>query len=450
MSESLARDAVSPNGLSGLPIPSTAPRSDSRLIHRTVDLSTLPKIDGDFYRNDVSASQRFVSFNPERFSLTEAWVALVLAKICVDEREADLEETLMIPPGTFNIIPMAGAKSGEPNLNLSREIQAKIEKAHRLGKTVIILIVTHESKAFPHTDSCAAWNQSREHANAYATQKVARYNRSYVERDSDDEIVKRYLTAFHIRSITDTEAKIWCGDDGQELDPTDFVGQPTSNLAQVVHERFCQLYPLASERFKGFNAVQWNGIIDQLTMLCVGNVNYLRKLAETPHRKVKYGHRGRRTLVGRGWEMYTIPNKAFRVSDYLSKDDMLANCRIAATYTVRNALKERGRVGATFHVNILYDADRPGDRSGSIDHAMSLGRVIKEDLTKLFTDPEERRRFDRKIRDAFRHDGHTWSSLPLKVRKAYRTDLAKGLRIYVSVSQRQTRALELVATIADL
>lgn len=447
-------------------VPSVNP--PARLIHHCVDLSTLPSIDAKFYREDAALSEKYVSYDPQRRAYVDAEPSVILVIRCMDERESDFERTMGLAPGTVNSIPLAGCKIGDLNLALCREVQAKIDKSVKLGKFVLVLFVTHESVEFPTTDSCAAWKQSIDDADVHAMGQVSRFCLDYVDRDDQGNILARHLTAFHIKSVTDTEAKIWCGDNGIQLDPMDYVPRAGRDifdafdsdvrrsltgvsLRQDVFHRFSLLYPFESWRVIGMNRERWRDVIGQLTRLCVQNIEMLRELMSKPHRVKKHGHKARRTLVGRGWEMYDHPEKYFHVSDFLQKDDLLKNIRINATYMIRNGLlKRRCRFGITFNINVLYDRDRPGDRTGSIRHAMDLAYVIKKDLTSLFTHPSRRRAFDAEVVSALNHVGVKWAELPTKVRSHYKQKLLSNLRIYVSVSERATRALELVATIEDL
>ncbi len=432
------------------------------LIHKTVDLACIPEEDAVFYIKDRERSAAYQAYGFERTAYYDKEAAVLMVFTCIDERESDFETCMGIPIGAANVIQTGGSKLGEVNHPVRAYIQRKVKKAHERGKVVLTLFVTHESTAHPDDDSCAAWNHDIAAANQYATERVARFNAEHVDRSQDGTVSRRHLVAIHIKSFTDSEARVWVGMNGETLDPREYA-HPNGGgshviegvaLEQALHVHLMKIYPYDDPRFEGLMRPQWMEILWQCARMAQYNVGVVRSM-ETGLRTVeKAGHKGTRVLVGRGWDMYDEPNAFFKVGDF--SPDFTKECRIAAKYLIRNGLICAMRDDAvgrsqpvTFHVNVLYE-DEPGDRSNSIGHAMDIARTIRTDLRTMMNTAESRDAFDEALRLAMYHEGVPWTDLSLKIRTTYHEDALRDLRIYVSVSKRDTRSLELVATIEDL
>lgn len=422
-------------------------------VFQRLNIDELSAVDSKFYREDERLSGLFVESAPARDSYFEGNPCVIITLHCIDEKEQDFEKQMGLPPGVANALPIAGCKIGLGNLNLIGYLKRKIDNAKQAGKMVVLLVVTHESQAQPDTDSCLAWKHNVHRADANAVKLVQKFNTNYVDRDSDNRIVSRHLIAFHIKSKTDTEARVWCGENGISVDPADFSLEPHALLSQLkgkalehhIYERFKLAFPPDSPRFSAVEPETRVAILEQLARMCANNVLCVREYMSKPHRIVKTGHKGTRVLVGRGWDMYTKVGKYFKVGDY--SPDFRKECRMAAMHVAVNGLVNRRNFLLPFHVNILYDETCPGDRSQTIFYAREVAQKIKAHLSRLFKKRKARLAFDREVRGELRSRGVAWRELPLKVRRHYRDELYSSLRIYISVSSRSTRLLELVAII---
>lgn len=426
-----------------------------RLIHQTVPLENLPADDAEFYAQDAERSAIFVQQKPARDAYFDREAGLVVAFTCIDEREQDFEPAMGIPLGAGNVLPLAGSQQGPVNFGVRSYLRRKIMKAHKRGKVVIALVVTHESRECPDTDSCAAWGHDSTSADQYAERLVAAMNHDYVDRDRDGSVARRHLIAFRLKSITDTEARIWFGVNGKTLDPSDpiFHGGAASvaTVDQMVTACVWDLFPYDAKN--GFSANQWQGIVCQIGRMVRANIDVVAQKRSSTDHPEKVGHKGTRALIGRGWDMYPEVNCFFRINDW--SPDVIREAKIAYLYLVRNAVLkvangDAGEISLPFHVNVLYDPSEPGDRSNSIGYAMDIARHLQSSLMAISESPGQRSDFDAKLREALRHEGVAWESLPGDLRRSLYTRLEAALHIYISVSSRETRALELVATTDDL
>lgn len=433
-----------------------------RLIYDLVSLDTISRMDRRFYEDDCAKSKSFRQFAPDRARYFESETALIVIMHCMDEREQDTEEMFGLPPGAANVIQIAGCLTDGSNLPFAMYLQGKVKRACGKGKVVLILMVTHQSEAFETTDSCAAHGHDVAKADAHVTQQVETHNEYGGDRDTNGNIIKRYRIAVHVKSYTDTEARVWVGFNGRSVNPMDYVSLPGrlstresalegEALDTEMHHQFYAAFPPEDPRFEGLRNDEHDGLIKQMARMCVSNILKLRTKLRTPLHVAKSGHKGTRILIGRGWDMYVEPDKYFKIGDMIPDEQLAAQFLIALKYICRNKLlAKRSRFTVPIHVNGLYNHDEEGDRSGTIRYAVGRARKLRKFILSVFADPGARKQFDHDVRDALKHEGRTWDQLSSKSRSYYELRLLESLRFYVSVSARQTRTLELVATNNDL
>ncbi|MDQ7814706.1 MAG: hypothetical protein RDU25_02815 [Patescibacteria group bacterium] len=426
--------------------------SGRKLIYAELDLSAIEQEDAQIYREGVRLSESFISLEPERQAYIRANPCIPKLFTCMDEKEQDTVEALGLPNGVSNVYQTAGNKLGATNLVLRREIQTGIDRAFSLGKRVLVLFITHESKSEPAHDSCAAWGHDGRAADDNAVRHVARINQDYVDRGAHLEVVQRHLIAVRLKSFTDLETRVWYGErscvDPLDFMPSDGVEIDNDELSRRVFSRFAETFPHDDSRFSSVSEGEWVKTLRQMTDMFVANVHYARDVATGKVKPTKAGHKGQRIFVGRGaWDEFSEVNAYFKVSDFTP--DMLRECRISGKYVMKNAilgLKDRGdgRLVVPFHINVPYDLTRPGDRCGSIAHAMDLARSIKNDWEERLCGAE-RVRYLAELLQALKHDGVNPLECP-----SLDAVTPEILRFYISVSPRETRRPELVATGADL
>jgi len=433
-----------------------------RLIYSLVSLDSIPRVDRRFFEGDCERSANFRKFAPDRARYFESETAFLVIVHCMDEREQDTEEMFGLPPGAANVIQIAGCLTDGSNLPFGMYLQGKVKRACEKGKVVLILKITHQSEAFEKTDSCAAHGHDVAKADAHVSEQVETHNVYGGDRDTSGRIIKRYRIAVHVKSYTDTEARVWVGSNGRAVKPMDYVavpGRPAplgstldgEDLLTEVHNQFYAAFPPEDPRFEGLRIDKHDGLIWQMARMCVSNILKVRAKLTKPLHVAKSGHKGTRMLIGRGWDMYGEPDMYFKIGDMIPDEQLAAQFRIALKYICRNKLlKKRRRFTVPIHVNGLYNHDEEGDRSGTIRYAMGRARKLRKYMQEICADPESRRQFDREVREALKHEGRSWDQLPAKSRSYYSRNLLSSLRFYVSVSARETRALELVATNSDL
>jgi len=434
-----------------------------RIIHERIPLERIDEQDAAFYRDNQARSDHYISLQGEREAYFRANPCTVMLFTCMDGRERDTARALGIPPGAENIYATAGNKIGDVNLVLCKEIQARIDRASAAGKRVLILFTTHESWSKRETDSCAAWGNQGRLAAEDADMQVRRFNVDYVDRDGSGRVTKRHVIAIRLNSYTDTESRVWYGTGGRTVDPMAFVQRMTDRIDDVagydtravtaeILTRFRDVFPYSDDRFEGLSEQVWEAVLRQMAGMAEANVRYIRRAAKVNPADLKHGHREKRVLVGRGWEMYDDPNEYFIVSDFTP--ELLREGKIAVTYVLKNSILDmiEGRPGlhVPIHINVPYDRERPGDRGGSIRHAMGLGRALRADWLERLGTPDKRTAFIVELKHALQHDGVDIDKLPLPVWDALNERLFDALKFYISVMPRDTRLLELVATGDDL
>lgn len=426
---------------------------EGRLIYAEHGLAGIDPDDAEVYRDAARRSEAYISLEPERQAYRDANPCVPKLFTCMDEREQDTEEALGLPIGVANVYQTAGNKLGDTNLVLRREIQSGIDRAFDAGKRVLVLFVTHESWNDPDHDSCAAWDHDRRAADANAIQQVERFNRDYVDRGARLEVVRRHLIAVRLKSFTDLETRVWHGEHSC-VDPLDFM--PTNGgkihndkLSSDALRRFMEVFPYDDPRFSSLDLDEWQGVLRQMTRMFVANIHFAQGVATGKVKPTKAGHKGRRVFVGRGaWGNLNEVNLYFKVSDFTP--NMPRECRIAGKYVAKNAIldlmrRQDARMSVPFHVNVPYDLTRPGDRCGSIAHAVDMARLIKREWHECLSRKEQRVQFLAELLEALKHDGVNPVDCPS-------LDIVQpeSFRYYVSVSPRETRRPELVATGGDL
>lgn len=436
---------------------STGPIACPQSLYKLVPLNVIPRFDARFYEKDDEQSLRYIACRPEREAYYEAHGAIVLGMFCIDEREQNTFQMLGLPPGAANPVEIAGCRTDESNLPLAQYLQQKVTKAAKDGKLVLILIVTHQSEAFPTTDSCAEWEHDATKADAHATEQVLSFNDSGGDRDPEGRIARRYRIAVHLISYTDSEARVWVGVNGARVDPRDFVdipGRPCpegicwigSKLDVEVYNRFIQAFPRVDSRFEGVTTEQYYGLIRQMSEMCTHNIREMRKKFSKPHHVIKNGHKGRRILLGRGWDMYVAADLYFKIGDLIPRHKIVKQLLIAVRFVVRNCLRNgRKRAVVPIHINGLYNSDEEGDRSGTIRYVVGLAKKVQNFVQSLCQNPAYRKVFDREVKRALAQTGMKWSDVSPEARRYYREELLDAFRVYASVSARKTRKLELVA-----
>ncbi len=422
------------------------------IVNRELDLNCIALEDADVYRKAARLSERFIVLEPERVARRRANPCVVMLFKCMDEKEADGEASFGLLPGEAIVYQTAGNQIGDANLVLCKEMQAAIDRAAADGKILLVLFVTHESKSYPHTDGCAAFGHDGPAADANAIREVSRFNIDYVDRGAQDQVMRRHVIAVRLTSYTDLETHVWHGDHGS-IDPLEFMQQngaqiDRNDLLTKVMSRFSETFPYHDERFSGLSRGRWVEVMRQMANMFIANMGYAKDVVSGKTPPSKCGHRGTRILVGRGWNMFDEVGKYFKVTDLTP--DFRRECYIAGKYVTRNAilrLMQRGETSLSvpFHVNVPYDMERPADRSGSIRHAMALALAIKQDWEERLTNRDPRLKFLADLLDALHHEGV--NALECPSLDIVTPDI---LRFYISVSPRETRRPELVATGADL
>jgi len=423
------------------------------------DQLKLDAADAAFYRECDQKSRDYVAQESARHAYLETAVALPLIHVCMDEREQDVEEALGLPPGVANLVPTAGNKIGgldEPNLVLFKEMHEEQQRAGSQGMLHIVLFVTHHSSSYPQTESCAAWQHDVEAADRHASQQVTRINEFYLGRDLENgRPLSRKVVAFHLRSDTDTEARAWIGHNGHVLDPVEFAAYAENGggLEGRVLSRCLQAFPSTDPRFSGLEAGLREALLKQIAAMLAANARVVRRVISSRRPTQKLGHQGTRILVGRGWESLTETNCYFKFSDYSIGEDEL----MSGTYVIRNGVLEMLRTGkpfsVPFHVNTPYALGDLTDRGASINHSLALARDIRNKWLKRIRQDPALTDFRNSLLHALRivEPGLTsLDDLPSSVREYCFKHLADALRFFVSVSPRQTRLIEVVATEADL
>lgn len=427
-------------------------RQTSRLVNAVIDHSEMEPAAVSFYEENRRLSERFIQLEPERREYVDQHPGKLVIFTCIDEKEQDTEKALGLVPGVANVYPTAGNKIGDVNLVLCQEIQKRIDRAVQSDKVVLLLFVTHESASHPADDGCAAWEHDSHEADKHAIYQVKAFNRDYVDRDCYGNVAKRHMVAIRLKSITDKETRIWFGSKG-EVDPAEFLSRNGSmgdgqQLFSAIYLRFAECFPEDDPCFTGLDNNRRISLLRQMSLMFRANLDYAREVAKGEIPRTESGHRGTRVLVGRGWEMYDEVGKYFKVSDLTP--DYKRECYISGKYVLKNALvrqiaEKSSELVVPFHVNVPFDLMRCGDRCGSIRHAMNLARAIKRDWTKRLRHHEPREKLFAELRQALEHDG---------IPQAFHPDFAaitpEAFRFYVSVSPRETRLLELVATGGDL
>ncbi|MBI5654603.1 hypothetical protein HZC53_03060 [Candidatus Uhrbacteria bacterium] len=426
---------------------------EEKLIYAELDLDGIDPEGAEIYREGARLSESYIALEPERQVYWNANPCVPKLFTCMDEKEQDTELALGLPNGLANVYQTAGNKLGDTNLVLRREFQSGIDRAFAAGKRVLVLFVTHESKCDPDHDSCAAWSHDGRAADENAIRQVRRFNRDYVDRGAHLEVVQRHVIAVRLKSYTDFETRVWHGETAC-IDPLEYMprnGGPIDDKALFpkVLRHFSDVFPQRDPRFSGLHAHEWSAVLGQMSHMFLANIHFAHDVATGKTKSTKAGHRGRCVLVGRGaWGNFIEVNRYFKVSDFTP--DMLRECRIAGKYVAKNAIldlmrRDDTRLSVPFHVNVPYDLIRPGDRCNSIAHAVDLARAIKHDWDERLSGREPRLRFLTELVDALKHDDVN----PLEIPSL---DILSpdSFRYYVSVSPRETRRPELVATGGDL
>ncbi len=437
---------------------------DVRLIHDRMDLACMEPADAEFYRNNRQLSEHYISLEGERQGYIRQNPCMPLLFFCMDEKEQDTEESLGLPPGAANVYPTAGNRIGEINLVLCKEMQTRIDRAYEAGKRVLVLFITHESYRDATHDSCAAWSHRCFAADGHADFQVQRFNEDYVDRDKEGRVARRHVIAVRLKSYTDLESRVWYGANDKCVDPLEFVRRSVPpntaeyepdglELEASVLRRFVEAFPFKDPRFSGLERHEWNEVLMQMVRMFLANVRYMRGQVRANTDGNKLGHQGTRVLVGRGWEMYQEVNKYFKVSDF--SPDLLRECCIAGKYVIKNGIVARlngaSELRIPFHINVPYDMMRPGDRSGSIRHAMSLARAIKCDWQDRLRNPASEKRFHDDLCECLMHEDLDLDEIGLRNAICeFGSTLLDQFRFIVSVSPRETRKLEVVATGGDL
>lgn len=435
---------------------------ERRMIHGILPLDCIHPKDAEFYRENRERSALYVSLQGEREAYFRRHPCMVMLFTCMDGRERDTAKALGIPPGAENIYATAGNKIGSCNLVLCKEVQARIDRAAEAGKRVLILWVTHESWSRRETDSCAAWKNDGCAAGEYADEQVERFNADYADRDADGRILRRNVIAVRLNSFHDIENRVWHGQKGRVVDPMVFAerlepkardGLSEELYSSEIMARFAAAFPPDDPRFEGLDHDEYGAVIRQMAEMAEANVRYIRQAAGKNPIDLKHGHRERRVFIGRGWEMYDEPNGYFCVSDLTP--DLLREGKIAVTYVLMNSViamhaGDEDRLRVPVHVNVPYDRGRPGDRGGSIRHALDLARALRDDWRDRLGTPGKKTAFMAELCGALKHHGVDPDALKPAVLEAMGRDLADSLEFYVSVSPRDTRLLELIATGGDL
>lgn len=427
-------------------------RRASRLVNAIIHHSSIEASAQWFYNENRRLSERFIQLEPERREYIGQHPGMPMIFICIDEKEQDTERAFKLVPGVANVYPTAGCKIEDVNLVLCQDVQKRIDRAVQLDKVVLILFVTHESQENPHEDSCAAWEHDSHEADKHAIYQVKAFNRDYVDRDCYGNIAKRHVVAIRLKSITDKETRIWFGSKGQ-VDPTEFLNRngamgDDQHLFAAIFQRFSECFPEDDPCFSGLNRDRRTALLRQMSLMFRANLDYAREVAKGEIPRTESGHRGTRVLVGRGWEMYDEVGQYFKVSDLTP--DYKRECYISGKYVLKNALirqitEKDSELVVPFHVNTPYDLVRSGDRCGSIRHAMNLARAIKKDWTKRLRHHEPREKLFTELQHALERDG-----IPRAFHPEFSDITPEAFRFYVSVSPRETRLLELVATGGDL
>jgi hypothetical protein len=439
-------------------------RSESigHLVYKPLALDCINERDADFYRENRALSARYVSLQGEREAYFRRNPCMVMLFTCMDGRERDTAKSLGIPPGAESIYATAGNKIGDYNLVLCREIQSHIDRAAKSGKRVLILWVTHESWCNPESDSCAAWGNDGRAAGKYADIQVRRFNEDYVDRDPDGRILRRNVIAVRLNSFHDIESRVWHGERGRKLDPMliaerhepkDGVAAGESACSSEILDRLAEVFPRSDGRFDGLDESEWRDVLSQMAEMAEANVRYIRQAAQHKPFDLKSGHRERRVLVGRDWKMYDEPSEYFCVSDLTP--DLLREGKIAITYVLMNSViamqkDEANRLHVPVHVNVPYDRGRPGDRGGSVRHALDLARALQADWRERLGVPDKKVAFLAELTSALHHHGFQAEHLNPRVLEALDRRLGEAIEFYVSVSPRETQLCELVATGGDL
>jgi hypothetical protein len=432
------------------------------LVHEVLPLDCINERDADFYRDNRERSALYVSLQGEREAYFRRHPCMVMLFTCMDGRERDTAKALGIPPGAENIYATAGNKIGAFNLVLGKEIQARIDRAAESGKRVLILWVTHESWFARDTDSCAAWKNDGCAAGEYADEQVGRFNADYVDRGADGRILRRNVIAVRLNSFHDIESRVWHGERGRAVDPMVFAErlepkaadrQAMEPYSAEILARFTAAFPPDDPRFEGLDQDEYRAIIRQMAEMAEANVRYIRQAAGKNPIDLKHGHRERRAFVGRGWEMYDDPNEYFCVSDLTP--DLLREGKIAITYVLMNSViamqaDNDSRLHVPVHVNVPYDRGRPGDRGGSIRHALDLARALQADWRDRLETPAKKTAFMTELYHALKHHEIDTDAFKPAVLEALDHGLSDAIEFYISVSPRDTRLCELVATGGDL
>ncbi|MFA5185320.1 MAG: hypothetical protein WC551_02445 [Patescibacteria group bacterium] len=427
-------------------------KTPSRLVNDIIDHTGLEPEAKAFYTDNRLRSERFMQLEQDRREYVDQHPGKLVIFTCIDEKEQDTEKAFGLVPGVANVYPTAGNKIGEVNLVLCQEIQKRIDRAVQSDKVVLLLFITHESASHPEDDGCAAWEHDSREADKHAIYQVKAFNRDYVDRDCYGNVAKRHMVAIRLKSITDKETRIWFGSNGQ-VDPDEFLSRNGSmgdgpQLFSAIYQRFAECFPEDDPCFSGLGRDRRTALLRQMALMFKANLGYAREVAKGEIPRTESGHRGTRILVGRGWEMYDEVGRYFKVSDLTP--DYKRECQISGKYVLKNALirqiaeKDSGLV-VPFHVNVPFDLMRCGDRCGSIRHAMNLARAIKKDWIKRLHRTETRERLYAELRQALEHDG-----IPHAFHPDFSAITPEVFNFYVSVSPRETRLLELVATGGDL
>lgn len=461
--------------------------TESRIVYRTVDLGTLPEEDARFYREDATKARAWENAAPNVREYRQRYVCGEIVVIdCMDERQANTPETLGLPLGVYTPVRSAGNKLGEHNRSVESEVLRVFKRQRRAEanpvakrqtfyengelRPVMVLYVTHSSWSRPNDDSCAAWGHDTAKARAEATRQVERMNREYTIFDQDSNLLRRFVVAFHLHSLTDTEANIWHGQDVR-LNPMDYIASPDSHPERVamikevlgadINERFRTAFPQTDPRFSGLSHACYEDVIRQIADMFENNVNMVRKIAVREAEASKQGHQGRRVLVGRGWEAhdetYEHSSANFTISDFTDLDRDLG---IAGKYVLANSILDAsrhagGNIGVPFHVNVLYggwdEVNREMDRCVSSRLGMGLGREILMKWRDISSDVSRRMNFRNDVAHVLaQKGGDTKAMNMLDALCANPEVLLQAFRVYVSVSYHDTHALELIATTQDV
>jgi len=440
------------SSMSDSPIQAMSRPRAAHVINRELDLNCVELDDAVVYRQAAKLSERFIVLEPERQARRAVNPCVVMLFKCMDEKEADGEASFGLLPGEAIVYQTAGNQIGDANLVLCKEMQAAVDRAAADGRILLVLFVTHESKSCPDGDSCAAWAHDGRKADENAIREVSRFNADYVDRGAHDQVVRRHVVAIRLTSYTDLETHVWHGNKGS-IDPLEFLQQngakvDRNELLTKVMARFVEVFPETDGRFSGLTRGRWVEVIRQMSNMFIANMGYAKDVVSGKSPPSKSGHKGTRILVGRGWCMFDEVGKYFKVTDLTP--DIQHECCIAGKYVTRNSILRFMKNGGTelslpFHVNVPYDLERPADRGGSIRLAMAQARSIKKDWCERLTVSEARNKFLAELLDALHHEGV--NSLDVPCLDIVTPDI---LRFYISVSPRETRRPELVATGADL